>query len=95
MSYKKASGVLPARLIELIQQYVDGELIYIPKKECNKIKWGTNTDTRSQLKERNKSIYFDYSCGATAQSLAEKYFLSEKSIQRILLQEKNSRKAGV
>ena len=33
MSYIKAENVLPQELIEAIQQYVDGKLIYIPCKE--------------------------------------------------------------
>ena len=33
MSYIKAENVLPQELIEAIQQYVDGKLIYIPRKE--------------------------------------------------------------
>lgn len=32
MSYIKAENVLPRELIETIQQYVDGKLIYIPCK---------------------------------------------------------------
>lgn len=33
MCYIKAKDVLPLEVIELIQQYVDGEYLYIPKKE--------------------------------------------------------------
>ena len=33
MSYIKAENVLPQELIETIQQYVDGKLIYIPCRE--------------------------------------------------------------
>ncbi|MBO4748848.1 MAG: hypothetical protein J5546_00875 [Lachnospiraceae bacterium] len=33
MSYVKAENVLPKELIETIQQYVDGKMIYIPCKE--------------------------------------------------------------
>ncbi len=32
MGYIKAETVLPAEIIELIQQYVDGKNIYIPRK---------------------------------------------------------------
>ena len=32
MSYRKAEEILPRELIEVIQQYVDGENIYIPRK---------------------------------------------------------------
>lgn len=36
MSYKKAIHILPEELLELIQEYVDGECIYIPRKSNNK-----------------------------------------------------------
>ena len=32
MSYKKADKILPKELLELIQQYVEGESIYIPRR---------------------------------------------------------------
>lgn len=38
MSYKKAKSLLPAELVELIQKYVDGEYIYIPRREEKKRK---------------------------------------------------------
>ena len=33
MSYKKAAQILPDELIRQIQQYVDGEAIYIPRSD--------------------------------------------------------------
>lgn len=36
MSYIKAEEILPKELLETIQQYVDGQLIYIPCKETKK-----------------------------------------------------------
>ncbi|WP_077602260.1 GNAT family N-acetyltransferase [Oceanobacillus sojae] len=36
MSYKKIKEILPSELIELIQEYIDGEYIYIPIKQDNK-----------------------------------------------------------
>ena len=44
MSYIKAENVLPQELIETIQQYVDGKLIYIPCKE--KQEWGSTTSAK-------------------------------------------------
>jgi len=88
MSYKKANKVLPNELVEIIQQYIDGEYIYIPRKETTRKKWGTDTSTRKDLLERNNRIYEDYQNGILVSDLVEKYYLSLKSIQRILLQEK-------
>lgn len=33
MSYRRAEEILPLEIIELLQTYVAGESIYIPKKE--------------------------------------------------------------
>lgn len=88
MSYKKAEMILPEEIIELIQQYVDGECIYIPRKKEKQRAWGMNTNIRQELQIRNMEIYEDYQNGISVQNLSEKYYLSTKSIQRILLQEK-------
>lgn len=84
MSYRKAEHILPAEIIELIQNYVDGECIYIPRKKNERKKWGNGTNIRQELQERNNRIYTDYKNGLKTAQLAEKYFLSEKSIQRII-----------
>lgn len=86
MSYVKAIDVLPNEILELIQNYVDGEYIYIPRKEDNKKSWGENTDYRKEIEKRNSMIYEEYKTGVKVKVLAEQYFLSEKSIQRIVLQ---------
>ena len=84
MGYRRAEEILPAEIIELIQQYVDGQTIYIPRKaDCRK-EWGEGTRTRQELRERNRQIYEDYREGKSVRELAEMYFLSEKSIQRIV-----------
>ena len=89
MSYVKAVDVLPDEILAIIQNYVDGEYIYIPRKEDNKKSWGENTNSRKEIHMRNSKIYEDYKRGIKVKDLAEKYFLSDKSIQRIVLQKKN------
>jgi Mor family transcriptional regulator len=84
MSYIRAEKILPMEIVKLIQKYVDGENIYIPKKEGTRQEWGKNTRIRQELKERNEYIYFDYMRDQSVSALAQKYYLSEKSIQRIL-----------
>ena len=84
MSYKKAEEVLPIEIIEMIQQYIEGENSYIPRKANKRLEWGTNTDTRNEIRDRNDRIYREYSQGVTMQELSVRYFLSSKSIQRII-----------
>ena len=84
MGYKKAEEILPTEVIELIQQYVDGENIYIPRRSDKRQEWGKATGIKQELLERNKSIFEDYNNGYSVSKLSEKYFLSDKSIQRIL-----------
>ena len=84
MSYKRAAHILPKDLLEQIQQYVDGEFLYIPRTSQNRRGWGAGTNTRRELRARNESIYADYMSGIGIQSLADRYYLSVKSIQRII-----------
>lgn len=84
MGYRKAEEILPMEVIELIQRYVDGENIYIPRKEKQRKQWGSNTVIRKELKDRNDKIWMDFQKGDNVKKLAMNYFLSEKSIQRIL-----------
>ena len=84
MGYIKAEEILPPHIVKLIQQYIDGESIYIPRKERNKKEWGSNTLIRQELRERNSFIFADYQRGGRIRELSAKYYLSEKSIQRII-----------
>lgn len=88
MGYHRAEEVLPTEVIELIQQYVDGQNIYIPRKADNRKEWGEGTRTREELRERNRQIVEAYRAGKSIAELAKEYFLSEKSIQRIIKEKK-------
>lgn len=84
MGYIRAEEILPSEIIEQIQQYVDGQNLYIPRKQGNRLEWGSKTCIRQETRERNESIRREYRAGAGCLELAERYFLSAKSIQRIL-----------
>ena len=60
MKYVKAIDVLPQEIIEIIQNYVDGEYLYIPRKNDNKKSWGEKSGIKNILKERNIEIYEKY-----------------------------------
>lgn len=86
MSYIKAKNILPESIIKEIQKYIDGEYIYIPRRASCRKTWGESTKTKEILNNRNEFIYLDYKKGMTIKQLSEKYFLVEKSIQRIIKQ---------
>lgn len=88
MSYIKATDVLPQELLDLIQKYVEGEYIYIPKKECNKKHWGETARSKEETSARNAEIYKIYEEGTSVKSISEMYYLSTKSIQKIVLRMK-------
>ena len=89
MSYKRAIHILPDNLLEQVQEYIDGEFLYIPRKSGNKKEWGSKTSIRKELQQRDTQIYKEYLDGNRLQELSEKYFLSLKSIQRIIREQRN------
>lgn len=89
MSYKKAEDILPYTVLCSVQRYVDGEYIYIPRKESNRLSWGAKTQTRKTLQTRNKEILAKRLAGFSVAELAEQYFLSAKAIYKIINADKN------
>ena len=84
MGYIRAEDILPKDILELVQQYADGRTIYIPRKsDCHK-SWGAGTETKKDLMIRNERMYEEYQSGTTITQLSERYFLTEKSVQRII-----------
>ena len=92
MSYIRADEILPKELLETIQQYVDGQIIYIPKKE--KQEWGSGTSAKEFFRERNDRIFKAFQEGISEEELSRRFSLSGKSIQRILRNQKLAAAAG-
>ena len=92
MSYVNAEDVLPKLLVEEIQRYVDGQLLYIPRKNENSLSWGEKNGTREKLAERNQTILDHYYSGQTIVELSKMYYLSEKRIQGIIHEYESSKK---
>lgn len=92
MSYISAKEVLPQEILESVQRYVDGRAIYIPRKTEEKRAWGQATETRERLRLRNERMYAQYREGISVRALAARYFLTEKSVQRIIRKMKLSDK---
>lgn len=84
MKYIKAKDVLPENIIEIIQEYIDGECLYIPRKNGNEKSWGEKSGTKNSLEIRDKKIYDEYMEGKDIIELTQIYYLSEQSIRRII-----------
>jgi Mor family transcriptional regulator len=90
MKYAKAQDVLPEEIIKIIQEYIDGKYLYVPRKDDNHKSWGEKSGIRHSLKIRNNEIYKKYINGSTINELTKEYYLSEKSIRRIISQERHT-----
>jgi len=75
-------------LLAQLQQYVDGAYLYIPRKQENRLSWGDRTQSKQETAARNQDIYRRSLDGAAPAQLAEAYFLTEKTIRRIILEER-------
>ena len=84
MGYRKADDILPPSLLRAVQHYVDGAYVYIPRKEGQRHPGGTRSPGRKTLHARNTEIAARHAAGASAHELADSYFLSVKTIYKIL-----------
>jgi Mor family transcriptional regulator len=85
LCYKNGKDILPPELLEQLQKYVQGELIYIPREKCKRKAWGETNGTRITIRKRNHDIYSLYKNGTSIDDLIETYNLSEDSIRKIIL----------
>ncbi len=81
MNYINANILLPEELVKQIQKYADGVNLYIPKLPTVK---NTCSSYQAEIYKRNNEIYNEFLHGVKVTELAGKYYLSEKSIYRIL-----------
>ena len=88
MRYKKAQDILPKHIIEILQEYVDGEYLYIPIKNNTKKSWGEKSGLKKELSERNKEIFNKYQNGMKIKELTSQYYLTESSIRRLIREQK-------
>ncbi|WP_026477785.1 CD3324 family protein [Alkaliphilus transvaalensis] len=84
MNYKNAKDILPPELLKEIQNYVQGERIYIPQLENVRTTWGKKSGTREEITFRNNEILNKYKEGSTMDELAELFCLSNESIRKII-----------
>ena len=84
MKYINANEILPVRLIEELQEYMQAGYIYIPAKTEQHKSWGELSGYRKELEDRNKKIISDYKQGISMENLADSYHLSVYAIRKII-----------
>ena len=84
MKYIKAYDILPKYLLEEIQRYAEGCIVYIPNKIGNRKAWGDMNGTKNKLVNRNIQIRFDFKAGIVINQLSDKYSLSVETIKKII-----------
>lgn len=84
MAYQNAFELLPEEIVKEIQKYVNGTILYIPKKPKDRLPWGSKTASKEMLQQRNQQIYQEYQLGKSTRELASSYYMDIKSIQRII-----------
>lgn len=90
MKYIQGNVIFPEQLLKEIQKYVQGEMIYIPKPEGVRKKWGENSGNREQLADRNRKICERFHEGSTIDQLIDEFYLSYDSIKKIVYNKKDS-----
>lgn len=84
MKYKNAKNLLPKELLQKVQEYIQGDVIYIPKLKGEKMPWGAKNGARKAIYTRNKDIFNLHVNGYSIEEIVSIYNLSESSIRKII-----------
>ncbi|WP_274364999.1 CD3324 family protein [Paenibacillus thermotolerans] len=88
MKYVNADNVLPKQLLQEIQKYVHGGMVYVPTPKATRKRWGENSGSRTYLTHRNNEIRRKFSDGLTIDQLSDQFCLSCESIKKIVYSKK-------
>ena len=84
MKYINANEILPASLVEELQNYVQAEYLYVPAKKNQHKSWGELSGYRKALSKRNEVVKAQYRAGVKIEVLAKQYHLSVYTIRKII-----------
>ena len=87
MKYKNAADILPPGLLQEVQCYIEGEILYIPRSD-SKQEWGAVSGSKKFYLERNYQIRELFQNGKTVEELAEKFGISNSAIKKIVYPKK-------
>lgn len=84
MKYVKGDVIFPEYLLKEIQEYIQGEFVYIPQKDGLRKQWGEKSGQREQLARRNREIREKFKFGVSIDRLTKSYHLSHDTIKKIV-----------
>ena len=82
--YVNAETRVPKRLLQELQQYVQGDWIYVPAAKGNRRAWGERSGSRQALKCRNDNIRRQFAKGNSIEELSAEYGLAYDTIKKIV-----------
>ena len=82
MKYRNAAELLPNQLLQELQKYVQGKMLYVPK--LMRKSWGVDTGAKSFYSIRNSDIRKQFSHGVELVKLSEDYSISEDAVKKII-----------
>lgn len=82
-AYKNAADILPDPLLRAVQEYIEGELLYVPVSRPRR-GWGERSGTRDAIALRNREICARYLSGDSLEILAGTYHLSVETLRKIV-----------
>ena len=85
MKYKNAAEILPPELLQEVQCYIEGVLLYIPRSN-SKQEWGAVSGSKKFYLERNYQIKELFHNGKSVEELAVKFGVSNSTIKKIVYQ---------
>lgn len=88
MKYVNAEKIFPVELLNEIQKYVNGEMVYVPISNGSRKKWGEKSGSKTYLNARNHEILQQFSAGIKIDQLSDRFFLSHDSIKKIVYSKK-------
>ena len=86
MKYQNAGEILQPELLQMVQDYIQGGYLYIPKRDEKTA--AVPTRYQVELQKRDRHIYEKYLQGMSGRELAVLYHLSRSSIRRVLQKER-------
>ncbi|MCL2400150.1 MAG: GNAT family N-acetyltransferase [Defluviitaleaceae bacterium] len=82
MKYRNATEILPLQLLQELQQYAQGETLYIPK--VKRRSWGEGTGAKTFYSKRNFDIRNRFLHGVDMEKLSNEYSISEEAVKKIV-----------